>query len=880
MSSEIQATTPLMLQYQAIKRNFPDALLLFQVGDFYELFYDDAKKAAAFLAITLTARGKNNGDPIPLCGVPVHAAEFYIAKLVKGGFKVALCNQLEPATPGRVVERGVAQVFTPGTLTDARLLDEKSASYLFSFFPVENQWGLLFAELMTAQLFATVLPACAEKTLQAELGRFSPDEIIVPAQKLALPFEQYFSKMGFYTTIASYNAEKNQEALRWIEQQFTNELQIQIRKHTVVESALSLFHNYLKKNQEASLPLFNQFSYYQPEDFLMLDAATQRNLELVKNMHDGTRKNSLYEHLDHAVTAMGSRTLKKWIVRPLVKKETILSRQEIVQKFIQDVVLSHEIKKLLSEIGDLERIVGRIMLRRATVHDFNALAKALEVIPEFRSELSMCTDTPVLQRFAHQLGNFSELCSLLLTALNNDVTREWIIKAGFNQHLDHLRSLIDDQTVIINRLEQSEQQKTGINSLKIRYNSIYGYYIEVTKANIHLIPDYFIRTQSLVGKDRFTTVELKTIEAEVIIAKNQIGQLEREIFEQIKRDVMKYGSDLRKMAFALASIDALFGLSQVAYHNGYIRPLLEEGTTIEIKNGKHPILAQSLGNAFISNTTLLNHESYFWIITGPNMGGKSTYLRQVALITLMAQIGSFVPADSAIISMRDRIFTRIGAGDNVAQGKSTFLLEMEETAIICEQATEKSLIILDELGRGTSTFDGLAIAQAVVEYLYVKVKAPCLFATHYHELTALKEDFPSLDCYYASSRKTQDGILLLHKIEKGSADGSFGVEVARFAGIPEGVIVRAQEILELLERSENSYNDRCGPESSTVFYGSQKDTNELSLVNEKLLKQIEILERTLQQRNTIIERFEHINYNELSPKMAFDILWQLKENND
>ncbi len=880
MSVEIQATTPLMLQYQAIKRNFPDSLLLFQVGDFYELFYEDAKKAAAFLAITLTARGKNNGDPIPLCGVPVHAAEFYIAKLIKGGFKVALCNQLEPATPGKVVERGVAQVFTPGTLTDAKLLDEKSASYLFSFFPMANQWGLLFAELMTAQLFATILPAAADKTLQAELGRFCPDEIIIPSQKVANSFGAYFSQLGFYTTVAPYNDAVCSEATVWMQQQFTPDLQAQIKKYSAVESALNLFHGYIKKNQESSLSLFNQFTYYQPEDFLMLDAATQRNLELVKNMNDGSRKNSLYEHLDHAVTAMGSRTLKKWILRPLVKKEAIIARQEVVQKFVQDIMLSHAVKKQLSEIGDLERIVGRIMLRRAALHDFNALAHALTMVPLLKNELINRPESIYLQRFAQQIGNFSELQSLLVAAFNTDTTREWIIKTGFNQQLDHLRSLIDDQTVILTQLEQREQQKTGINSLKVRYNHIHGYYIEVTKANTHLIPDYFIRSQSLVAKDRFTTVELKSIEADVLIAKNQINQLEREIFEQVKRDVMHFGAELRKLAFLLAHLDALFGLSQVAYQLGYIRPVLSDGTCIEIVNGKHPIIAQRLLHSFIANSTFLKNENFFWILTGPNMGGKSTYLRQVALITLMAQIGSFVPADSAIISLRDRIFTRIGAGDNVAEGRSTFLVEMEETAIICEQATEKSLIILDEIGRGTSTFDGLAIAQAVIEYLYTTVKAPCLFATHYHELTTLHEDFSAIECHYAASKKTQEGILLLHKIEKGVADGSFGVEVAKFAGLPHSVIRRSQEILELLENAENKYKNCDYDEPETNLPKTNLKDSELSQLrreNKNLIDQVVYLENTLLMSTRVTNIIGEVDYNNLSPKKAFDILWQLKE---
>ena len=881
MSIPLQAATPLMQQYHAIKANFPDALLLFQVGDFYEFFYDDAKKAAAFLAITLTARGKNNGEPIPLCGVPVHAAEHYIAKLVKGGFKVALCNQLEPATPGKVVDRGVAHVFTPGTLTDSNLLDDKSASYLFSFFPTANSWGLLFAELLTAQLFATVLPNDADKTLEAELGRFSPDEIIVPATKLGKTFEPYFSKLGYCTTSTVLaNPEMHNSAQDWLSQRFNQESQLHLNQHASLQSAVYNFYWYLKKNQEASLAQFNQINFYQPEDFLILDASTQRNLELVKNTQDGTRKNTLYEHLDHAVTAMGSRTIKKWVLRPLIKKEAIVARQDVVQTLMHDVILTTKIQENLRAIGDLERIVGRIMLRRATASDFIGLSQALSVIPTLQKVIGMVQGSTLLQRIAYQLGDFSTLRNLLETAFNTDHTKEWVIKPGFDQRLDHMRLLVEDSTLILTKLEESEQKKTGINSLKVRYNHMYGYYIEITKANTHLVPDYFIRSQSLVGKDRFTTTELKAIEVELVIARSQIEQLEKEIFESVKRDVVQYGSELRKMAFALAHLDALFGLSHVAYQNGYVRPSFNDSNELIIQEGKHPVISQNLVNRFIPNDTLLTNEQSFWIITGPNMGGKSTYLRQVALITLMGQIGSYVPARAANIALCDRIFTRIGSGDNVAGGKSTFLVEMEETALICSQATKNSLIILDEIGRGTSTFDGLAIAQSVVEYLYNVIQARCLFATHYHELTMLKEQFSGIACYYAASKKTQEGVMLLYKIVEGLADGSFGVEVAKLANIPAVVVERAQEILDLLHASENGL--KVAPTSPVAYreVTARVDTGVQLFYeqeNKKLLNVILDLEKKLAHSNELSAHISTIDYDDLSPKKAFDILWGIKD---
>lgn len=864
MSVDQQATTPLMQQYQAIKSKFPDALLLFQVGDFYELFYEDAKTAAAFLAITLTARGKNNGDPIPLCGVPVHAAQHYIAKLVRGGFKVAICNQLEPATPGKVVDRGVAQVFTPGTLTDSKLLDEKSASYLFSFFPMAQAWGVLFAELMTAQLFATVIAQDAHKILDAELGRFQPDEIIVPSTKLAKPFETYFSKLGYYTTTTHAQALIFDQSHEWIRQQFNQESQKHINQHESVLAAVGNLYWYLKKNQEESLKQFSQLNFYQPEDFLMLDAATQRNLELVKNMHDGSRKNTLYEHMDHAVTAMGSRTIKKWILRPLINKEMISARHDVVQNFMHDVTLAQTLKKMLGAIGDMERIVGRIMIRRAGVHDFINLSQALTVIPSLHHLLRSSRAT-LLHRIANSFGNFSAIHALLDGAFNTDISKDWIIKQGFDQRLDQLRVTIENSTATVTKLEEQEQKKTGISSLKIRYNNLYGYYIEITKPNVHLAPDYFIRSQSLVGKERFTTLELKSLEAELMTARSHIQQVEKEVFDSLKLEVMGYGSDLRKTAFALAHLDALFGLSHVAYHHGYARPSFNDENMIIIREGKHPVISAQLENRFIPNDTALTDQESLIVITGPNMGGKSTYLRQVALISLMAQCGSYVPVQYASLALRDRIFTRIGSGDNVAGGKSTFLVEMEETALICTQATKKSLIILDEIGRGTSTFDGLAIAQAVVEYLYT-IGARCLFATHYHELTELKNQFAGIACYYAASKKTADGILLLYKILQGTADGSFGIDVAKLAQIPMAIVDRAQEILENLKHNEHK---------NVSTDDLHRTACQESLVQENQTLRARIMH--LEKADVLMQSFTDLDYDTLSPKKAFDLLWELRQ---
>jgi len=849
--------TPLMQQYFQIKQNYPDAILLFQVGDFYELFYEDAKKAAACLAIALTARGKNNGEPIPLCGVPVHAIDHYLTKLIRNGFKVVLCNQLEPATPGKVVARGVTQVFTPGTLTDAALLDEKSASYLFSFFPGEQYSGLLFGELLTAQLFATVVSQAQIKSLEAEIGRFMPDEIILPGTKLGKEYNHYFNKLGYYTTLFDKEMTLSLEITQW-SNQFHDDAKKYLRDYEPLQGALDIFYGYLKKNQVGALDQFRNLNIYSPEDFLSIDSATQRNLELVKNTQDGGRKNTLFHVMDGAVTAMGSRTIKKWLLRPLVALDAIKQRQDAIERFIVDISLAQNIRNLLQKIGDAERFIGRIILSRGSVHDYTSLLTILTFVPELHTHLQEDAMPSLLRLLGHYLNCGDTLYKRLLLALNSDTSKEWIIAAGFDERLDSLRALVEKSTVLLLEFEKREHNKTGISSLKVRYTTIQGYYIEITKPNAHLAPVDYIRTQSLVGKERFTTLELKKLEAEMNEARLHIDQVEKDLFSSLKAEVISHATMLRKIAQALSHLDALFGFAQVGYLHGYVRPIFNDQRIVTIKQGKHPVVAAHVQNHFISNDTQLCDEKTLWIITGPNMGGKSTYLRQVALISIMAQCGSFVPAQSANLPLFDKIFSRIGSGDNVAGGKSTFLVEMEETALICTQATPKSLIIFDEIGRGTSTFDGLAIAQAVIEYIYSMVKARCLFATHYHELTVLQKQFPGIVCYHAASKKTATGISLLYSIAQGHADGSFGIDVAKVAHMPDPIIRRAQEILSILLESS--------PEQKTFLPSQDGDESKLKII--------------IDQQEELLSVLYGLDYNNLSPKQAFDVLWDLKDRID
>jgi len=879
MSTQAHGTTPLMKQYFAIQKEHPNTLLFFQVGDFYELFFDDAKKVAAFLGIALTKRGKHNGEPIPLCGVPVHALDHYLNKLVRGGFRVAICDQLEQAVPGKVVQRGVTKVLTPGTLTDSELLDEKSASYLFSFFPQENAWGLLFGELLTAQLFATVLTAESSRLLESELARFAPDEVLLPNTAYAKRFEGFFKKQGYAITFNESNMQQQesiamQDCQDWINRQFPQNKREYVHNNRSLHDALHTFYSYLYKNQQSALSQFKQLYIYEPEEFLMLDVPTQRNLELVKNNQDGSGKHTLFSVLDRAVTPMGSRMIKKWLLRPLIKREAIEQRHTAVSYFVHAMQETIALIQSFSSLGDIERVIGRIALSRAQLHDYLMLRSALTVFPQIKQQLASMRSAPLLVHRAHSMTDFMPLLQLLEAALNDDVSKDWIIKKGFDHKLDALREVVAEADSNILALERKEQERTGIQSLKIRYNAVQGYYIEVTKANISAVPDHYIYQQKLVGRERFTTKELQELQAQLMHARSEIAQAEKAVFDRVKADIIQYVSELRKAVQALAQVDALIGFAKTAYDNNYTRPVFNNTRDITLSRGRHPVVEHAVSAQFIPNDTQLTDKESVWIVTGPNMGGKSTYLRQVALTVVMAHCGSFVPADAASMPIVDRIFTRIGSGDNLAHGKSTFLIEMEETAAICSYATKNSLVILDEVGRGTSTFDGLAIAQAVVEYIYKTLQARCLFATHYHELTLLKDAHPGIASYYAASKKTDHGIVFLYTIVKGVADGSFGVEVAKLAQLPLPVIVRAQQILSTLTHTEQAHAKAI---SSGIEQSNGNGVQKLMQENAKLQEQRIQLHSALEKHKLIRSELQSIEYDELSPKKAFDILWRLKE---
>lgn len=775
--------TPLMRQYHALKEQYQDGIMLFQIGDFYEIFYDDAVQAAPVLGIVLTRRG-SAGQEIPLCGFPRHVVDTYKAKLIAHGFRVVLCDQL-PATAAGFIERVVTQVLTPGTLSDEQLLDAKSPLYIAFVTGGKEGYAFISAELLTGHLYFTHLSGDTQ-ALESACARFCPQEIVAPA-----PISKMLRSLGYTVT------EMAQPALgascdAWLAQRSLGQMQPLMRQ------AYELLYAYLDKYHKAALTTLQECHPFTIDDALRLDAVTRRHLELVENTYDGTTQGTLFSVIDRAITAMGSRQIKKWILGPLIDASAIKSRLSLVKRLIEDPRMREQFEEALKTMGDLERVVGRIALSRATFHDYLHLLRALKTL--------RITYIPSLVGFGRV---YEELDGALSCALYTDTVEQWRIAPGYHAELDRLRHLIATGNQTILELEQREQQATGIPSLKIRFNNTYGYGIEVTKPHLALVPDHYRRLQTLTNRERFTTQELKDLEYDMRRAKQDSELLESELYGAVCAAVAKHTLTLKKTAQQLAILDGVVGFARAALEHQWTEP--ELGQTRDcasrdclITQGRHPVvecmLKKQAQEQFIANDLMLTDDQRLWIITGPNMGGKSTFLRQAALIAIMAQAGSFVPARRAVMPIFDRIFTRIGAADHLAQGKSTFFVEMEETALICHEATERSLVILDEIGRGTSTYDGLAIAQAVLEYIYKEVKARCLFATHYHELTALIEDHRGIVAYHAATAESADGLVLLHEIRPGCAQGSFGLEVARRAKLPDSVLVRAQTILQELNQ--------------------------------------------------------------------------------
>jgi DNA mismatch repair protein MutS len=803
-------TTPARRQYLRIKREHQGEILLFRMGDFYETFDDDARTLSRELEIALTSREMGRGQRIPLAGIPYHALEPYLVRLIKKGYKVAICEQTsDPATSRGLVDREVVRVVTPGTVIEDAILDQKENNYLAAVVLGNDEAGLAYGDITTSEFATSQLPLAH---LAVELGRLMPSEVLALQGQDGLPVSRG-------TTVTSlepdaFNLEWAREALlehfgvSSLEAYGCERLPLAIR-------AAGAIVDYLGRNQKAALSQLTSLHTYSTASYMVLDPQTGRNLELFAGGRWDDPKASLLSVLDHTQTSMGGRLLRRWIGQPLLDVQQLVRRQEAVAWFSQSAIRRGRVTSELKSISDVERLVNRVRGNTATPRDLIGLGVSLEAAPRLRAILREDEDAPQVAWLADGIGGNEDEVDLIRRSINDDpplsVGDGGVIRQGFSSDLDEPRDSSRNAQEYIAGLERKERESTGIKSLKVGYNKVFGYYIEVSNSNLPRVPERYIRRQTLVGGERFITPEMKEYESLILNAQDRIRELEISLFRQVCRQVGEAASSIMATARAIAQVDVFCSLGEVAARYGYVRPELDDGDVLEIKQGRHPVVERTLAaGAFVPNDVRLsNDDEQLIVLTGPNMSGKSTFIRQVAIITLMAQIGSFVPAESARIGLVDRIFTRVGLQDDLAVGQSTFMVEMVETAAILNHATRRSLVILDEIGRGTSTYDGLAIARAVAEYLHSHPKLGCktLFATHYHELTELADILPRARNYNVAVSEDHGDIVFLRRIVPGGADRSYGIYVARLAGLPGAVINRAWEVLSDLESDAVGRNE-------------------------------------------------------------------------
>jgi DNA mismatch repair protein MutS len=827
----MQNATPMLRQYLEIKKQYPGTLLFFRLGDFYELFNEDAVTGARELEITLTARQKDSPNPIPMCGVPHHAAANYIARLVKKGYRVAICEQTEIAGKDiKLVKREVVRVITPGTAIDPQLLESKESIYLASISGAGEIFGIAFLELSTGEFFTTeVKGRDAWSKACAEIESFAPRELLFPEsiQKLVESSfgnfrNQALSDASNVVSIHTANPAKFSTTLTalddWLffaedcENLLKNQLKVRelsgfgLTGKTEAIRAAGAVLRYALETQKASAEHISEINLLEANDYMVLDAVTLRNLEIVESKGDSNRK-CLLNVLDETVTGMGARLLRSWLLRPSVKRSEIQTRLSAVAE-LTDSMLRDKIRFLLKEVSDLERLVGRLNLGTASARDLIALNRSLSQTPNINTSLSDATSL-LLQVLSENIFELPEIRDLITGSISDEPPLNFndggVIREGCDRELDELRKISHSAKQIIAGFEEQERRRTNISNLKIKFNNVFGYFIEISKGNVSRVPDDYERRQTLTNAERYTTPQLKEWEEKVLGAEERIISLETEIFQRIRAQVREETQKLQSTARALATLDALASLAETATRRNYVCPTLHDGDEIEIQDGRHPIVEAFLPEEFIPNNLYLNNSTdRLLIITGPNMGGKSTILRQIALIQILGQIGSFVPAASARLPIIDRVWTRVGASDDLSSGRSTFMVEMTETAAILHNATARSLVILDEIGRGTSTFDGLSIAWAVAEYIHNSPEhsAKTLFATHYHELTELAENLPGAKNYQVLATEKDGEVVFLHKLQKGKASKSYGIAVAKLAGLPQKVIERAKSVLTKLEKYE------------------------------------------------------------------------------
>ena len=867
MFPNFEQHTPMMRQYLTIKSEFPNILIFYRMGDFYELFFDDAKKASDLLDISLTARGKTGGNAIPMAGVPYHAVEGYLAKLVQMGESIAICEQIgDPATSKGPVERKVVRVVTPGTVSDEALLTDKQDNLIVAISETiqknKHYFGLAYLDI-TSGRFVITEPSTKEQ-LQAEIQRLNPAELLYP---------ENFSDLSLISNLKGLRRRSEWEfdlgtAKTLLNKQFnTKELTgFGVEDKTYGLSAAGCLFQYVKECQRSELPHIRSVVFESAATGVILDAATRRNLELTHNLKGGTDC-TLAEILDNSATPMGSRLLKRWIHFPLRNLDVLNNRHEVI-----DDVLSHDLYfdlfSTLKAFGDIERIVSRIALRSARPRDFARLRDSLQRLPELQDILSIKTSGHI-----HYLASKSKPLPIIQTLLEKSVVENppvlirdgGVIAPGYNEELDVLRDLSDGATEFLKQLESREKERTGISSLKVGYNKVHGFYIEISRSASGDVPDDYIRRQTLKNNERFITNELKQHEEKVLGAQSKFLALEKRLYDELFDFVLPELVALQELADAISELDVLNTFAERAQTLNYVKPDLVEKSGILIDDGRHPVVEQMTSDTFIANPVHLSEKQKMLIITGPNMGGKSTYMRQTALIVLLAHIGCYVPASSAKIGMVDRIFTRIGASDDLASGRSTFMVEMTETANILHNATEKSLVLLDEIGRGTSTYDGLSLAWACAEMLVTNIKAYTLFATHYFELTLLSEEFEILNNVHLDAIEHDDNIAFMHKVKQGAASKSFGIQVAQLAGVPKAVITRAKQRLAELENNQivSNNNTTSSIKASKKSYQNNIDTSfeQLSFIDDV---------------HPIVDTLKETDLDDLTPRQALDLLFTLK----
>jgi len=844
--------TPLRKQYLRIKQKYPGAIVFFRLGDFYETFDEDARITSRELEIVLTSREMGKGQKVPLAGIPYHALDNYLAKLINRGYKVAICEQLSPPGKG-LVDRDVIRVVTPGTVIEPGLLNEKNNNYLLSLIISKGQAGIAYVDITTGEFATTQI---SDSQVADEMGRLNPAEVIVPKSdkykesdnvRHVTQFDDYF----FDSDVAT-QALLEHFSVSSLEGYGCARLPLAIR-------AAGAILGYIRENQKIALTLLNRLSTYSVGSFMTLDMHTCRNLELFNSLRWSNLSGSLLAVIDLTKTAMGGRLLKRFLGQPLLDVDELNLRLDAVEWVYQNTLIRSSIIALLADISDIERVINRIRSNSATPRDLIALKSSLEKVGDIHSAMA-ANNAP--EQLLHEVQLCPEVIELISRSIADKPAANFdhggVIRQGFAEELDKVRLIATDARQFLAGLEKQERERTGIKSLKLGYNRVFGYYIEVSQANINLVPQDYIRRQTLANGERYYTPQLKEYESLILNAQERMVELEKSFFNQVCQQIALSGERILSISAAVADVDVFSGLAEIATRNGYIRPELNEEDAIVIKGGRHPVVENALGKGiFVPNDTYLaNKDTQLIVLTGPNMAGKSTYLKQVALIVLLAQIGSFVPADSAVIGIVDRIFTRIGAQEDIAAGQSTFMVEMIEVANILNNATAKSLLILDEVGRGTSTYDGLSIAWAVVEYIHnnAKLRAKTLFATHYHELVELATLLPRVKNFNIAVTEEKGKVIFLRKVIHGGADKSYGIHVAQLAGLPRAVVHRSEEILDNLERNQN-----------------KKRENKDKVNNQSL--QLSIFGKP----SEIEQEINTLNIDEMTPIDAINKLYELKK---